>query len=73
MINWNLQNLPIKSLKDHSKNPRQISKEHLHHLENLIHKFGLIDKPIVNQDMTTIGGHQRVKVLKRMKVKNGLS
>ena len=69
MINWTLHTIPIKNLKDHSKNPRQISKEQLHHLENLIQKFGLIDKPIVNLDTTIIGGHQRVKILKRMKVK----
>ena len=40
------------------------------HLENLITKFGMIDKPIVNKDWTIIGGHQRVKVLKKMKAKN---
>ncbi len=34
-----------------------------------IKKFGLIDKPIVNADMVIIGGHQRVKILKKMKVK----
>lgn len=68
-INWNLQVLPIKSLKDHPKNPRQIDKTQMQHLENLIKKFGLIDKPIVNKDMTIIGGHQRVKVLKKMRAK----
>lgn len=69
MINWTLQVLPIKSLKDHPKNPRQIDKTQMQHLENLIKKFGLIDKPIVNKDFTIIGGHQRVKVLKKMKAK----
>ncbi len=69
MINWTLHTIPIKNLKDHSKNPRQISKEQLHHLENLIQKFGLIDKPIVNLDTTIIGGHQRIKILRKMKIK----
>lgn len=69
MINWKLQTIPIKDLKNHPKNPRQISKEQLQHLENLIKKFGLIDKPIVNLDFTIIGGHQRIKILKRMKEK----
>jgi ParB-like chromosome segregation protein Spo0J len=68
-INWALQELPIKSLKDHTKNPRQIGKDQLARLGNLIDKFGLIDKPIVNADMTIIGGHQRVKVLKKQKAK----
>lgn len=69
MINWHLENIPIKQLKDHAKNPRQISKDQFHHLENLIKKFGLIDKPIINQDFTIIGGHQRIKILKKMKAK----
>lgn len=69
MINWTLETLPIKALKAHEKNPRQISKEQFHHLEGMIDKFGLIDKPIINKDLTIIGGHQRIKVLKRKKAK----
>lgn len=69
MINWTLQTIAIKELKDHPKNPRQINKEQMVHLENLIKKFGLIDKPIVNADKMIIGGHQRIKILKKMKAK----
>jgi len=69
MITWTLKTLPIKELKDHPKNPRQISKEQYRKLEGLIDKFGLIDKPLVNTDHTIIGGHQRVKILKKKKVK----
>lgn len=68
-INWYLQEIDIKNLKEFKKNPRQIAKEQFHHLSNLIEKFGLIDKPIVNQDMTIIGGHQRIRILKKMKEK----
>ncbi|HMG15005.1 MAG TPA: ParB N-terminal domain-containing protein, partial [Saprospiraceae bacterium] len=69
MFNWHLEILPIKDLKEHSKNPRQITKDQFQHLKGLIAKFGLIDKPIVNKDWTIIGGHQRIKVLKKMKAK----
>lgn len=69
MIQWHLEVLAIKDLKEHAKNPRQISKEQYAHLENLIDKFGLIDKPIVNKDWTIIGGHQRIRILKKMKAK----
>lgn len=65
---WSLKEIPIKLLKEHPKNPRQIGKETFERLANLIDKFGLIDKPIVNEDMTIIGGHQRVKCLKKRKV-----
>jgi len=69
MINWSLIKLEIKQLKDHPKNPRQIKKEQAKHLQALIEKFGLIDKPIINLDMTIIGGHQRIRILKKMKHK----
>lgn len=69
MINWHLEVLPIKTLKDHPKNPRQISKEQFQHLESLIDKFGFIDRPIVNKDLVIICGHQRIRVLKKKKQK----
>lgn len=69
MINWTLKTIPLKDLRDHPKNPRQITKEQYRHLEGLIDKFGLIDKPVINSDNTIIGGHQRVKILKKKKVK----
>lgn len=68
-VQWILKEIPIKLLKDHPKNPRQIGKEQFERLGNLIDKFGLIDKPIVNQDMTIIGGHQRIRYLKKQKIK----
>lgn len=68
-VKWTLAEIPIKSLKDHPKNPRQISNQQFARLGKLIDKFGLIDKPIVNADMTIIGGHQRVRYLKRKKIK----
>ncbi len=70
MVQWHLEVLSIKNLKEHHKNPRRITKDQAHHLETLIKKFGLIDKPIVNKDWTIIGGHQRIRILKRMKAKN---
>jgi ParB-like chromosome segregation protein Spo0J len=35
-------------------------------IQKSIEKFGLTDKPLVQPDGTIIGGHQRVKVLKKM-------
>ena len=69
MITWSLTTLAIKDLKPHPKNPRQINKQQLQHLEELIEKFGLIDRPIVNLDNIIIGGHQRIKILKKQKVR----
>lgn len=70
MINWTLQTIPIKNLRVNPKNPRQISKEQAQHLESLIKKYGMIEKLIVDMDMMVIGGHQRLRILKKMKVKD---
>jgi len=64
MIKWKLETRKINDLKDHPKNPRQLTKDQASHLKKSIDKFGLIDKPIVNCDGTLIGGHQRKRILK---------
>jgi len=66
MIKWTLQERPLKSLKKHSKNPRQLSKDQYFHLRKSIEKFGLTEKPIINADNTIISGHQRIKILKEL-------
>ncbi len=69
MFNWTLQSVPVKQIKEHKKNPRIIKKDQVNRLTSLIEKFGLIDKPILNADFTLIGGHQRVRILKKKKAK----
>lgn len=69
MIKWNLKALAISTLKDHPKNPRQIHKDQVERLSALMEKFGMIDKPIINADYTIIGGHQRIRILKKKKEK----
>jgi hypothetical protein len=68
-MEWTLKKVQIKDLREHAKNPRQIDKTQSRHLESMIVQFGLIDRPIVNQDLSIIGGHQRVRILKKMKTK----
>lgn len=68
-IEWSIKKFNIKDLKEHAKNPRQIGREEFERLSNLIDKFGLIDKPILNFDHTIIGGHQRIKIYKKQKLK----
>ncbi len=68
-IEWNLGSMSIRLLKENPKNPRQINKDSVERLGDFIDKFGLIDKPIINQDNTIIGGHQRIRILKKKKVK----
>jgi ParB-like nuclease domain len=69
MIDWKLQTLKLKDLKENPRNPREIDKQSIEKLSRFVEKFGLIDKPIINTDFTIVGGHQRVRILKKQKVK----
>lgn len=69
MINWKIESRNIKDLKKYEKNPRKLTKEQFKQLKLSMDRYGLIDKPIVNLDNEIIGGHQRIEVLKKSKVK----
>lgn len=68
-ITWHLETRKLSQLKDHPKNPRQLSAHDAAHLTVSIDKFGLIDKPIINVNGEIIGGHQRKKILKKLAIK----
>lgn len=68
-MKWIIQEVEIKKIKFNPKNPRQISTRQAHLLEKLMEKYGLIDKPILNLDLVLIGGHQRIRILKKKKIK----
>ena len=69
MIYWDMIKHKVSNLKEHPKNPRQLTKDQEKQLKESIKKFGMIDKPIINTDMMIIGGHQRLKILKQLKIK----
>lgn len=59
--------LQIDSLIPASYNPRKKLKpgdSEFEKIKNSIEQFGYVDPIIVNKDMTVIGGHQRITVLK---------
>lgn len=59
--------LAIDALIPASYNPRKKLKAgdiEYEKIKNSIAEFGYVDPVIVNHDMTVIGGHQRISVLK---------
>ena len=66
---WHTETRKLKDLKPHPHNPRRLTKEQRGHIKASLEKFGVAEKPIINTDGTVIGGHQRLKVLKEMGVK----
>ncbi len=61
--------LPIESLIPASYNPRKKLKsgdKEFEKIKNSVSEFGYVDPVIVNKDLTVIGGHQRISVLKTL-------
>ena len=62
-----IKELPLKELKSAAYNPRKKLKKGDKEYEKIkqsLLKFGYVDPIIVNEDLTVIGGHQRLTVLK---------
>ncbi len=65
----NIQKIEITKLKPAEYNPRKNLKpedEEYQKIKRSIIEFGYVAPVIVNSDMTVIGGHQRLKVLKEL-------
>lgn len=65
----NIQKINIEKLKVAEYNPRKDLKpedEEYQKIKKSIIEFGYVEPVIVNSDMTVIGGHQRIKVLKEL-------
>lgn len=62
-LNWSLKTVKLSSLIEFDRNPREMTAKQRKELQKCIEKFGLIDKPIINQNSILIAGHQRVKLL----------
>lgn len=61
------QTLPLVKLRPAAYNPRKALKpsdKEYQKIKNSIQEFGYVEPIIVNHDMTVIGGHQRLTVLK---------
>ena len=56
-------------MKPHPHNPRILTKQQAQQLNESLNSFGLIEKPICNVDGTILGGHQRIALLKKDRVK----
>ena len=55
--------MKLDQVTEWSKNPRTLTKTRSKQIKSCIDKFGMIDKPILNNDLTIIGGHQRIRIM----------
>ena len=66
MLNWNVEERDLKDLRENYKNPRRLSKAMGDQLKTSLEKFGVCEPIVINTDNVIIGGHQRVKTLKKL-------
>lgn len=69
MISWKIEKRTLKSLKEHPRNPRKLSKHDAEQLQESIKRFGIVDKLTITPDGQIIGGHQRKRILHKMGLK----
>lgn len=65
-MQWTIKKIKIKDLKKNDHNPRRMTKDQASQLEKSIQKFGLCEPIVVNVDGSVIGGHQRLKILRKL-------
>lgn len=68
-IEWKSEYRLIKELIPSKKNPRLLKKKEAEDIEKSLNRFGLCEPIVINQDNQIIGGHQRVCILKKNKLK----
>ncbi len=68
-MKWKIKNVKVSDIKENPKNPRKLTEKGLKDLETSIKKFGNAEPPVLNKDLTLIGGHGRKKILERLNIK----
>jgi hypothetical protein len=69
LIQWPIKTVSIDQLKPFARNPRKISKEGYARLKAKILAVGFNTPILATHDLRIIGGHQRIKVLKELGVR----
>ena len=65
-MQWKLEKRKISELHERKDNPRKLSKHDGEQLRRSIEKFGVCEPIVANWDGEVIGGHQRLRTLKKL-------
>lgn len=65
-MKWKLEQRNVKELCEYGKNARRISRHDAMHLEESLGKFGQCQPIVINTDNVVVGGHQRLRTLRKM-------
>jgi len=56
----NISYIPVNKIKNNPANPRAITERQKAELRKSLNKFGFVEPIVLNNDLTVIGGHQRL-------------
>ena len=62
-IKWSTKKVRLGDLKPFPYNPRTMSDKQRKQLEESLERFGLVEIPALNKDLTVLAGNQRTEVL----------
>lgn len=65
-MKWSLEKRKIKELNEYARNARRLSKHDAGQLQQSIDTFGQCEPIVINTDNTIIGGHQRLRTMRKM-------
>lgn len=65
-MKWKLEKRKVKDLYEYAKNARKLTKEQAAHLHTSLDKFGQCEPIVINTDDVIIGGHQRLRTMRKM-------
>lgn len=69
-MKWIETEVKLGDLKPFEQNPRKISKDAFNKLVKSLEEDGYHQRILMNWDNTIVGGHQRIKALRKLGVKN---
>lgn len=69
MISWAEKTVKVNELKPYEKNPRRISEQAFTKLKSSLKDLGYHQRIIATPDLRVIGGHQRIKALTELGIK----
>jgi len=68
-MKWTLEKRKASELHEYARNARRLSKHDAAHLQQSIDTFGQCEPLVINSDNTIIGGHQRLRTMRKMGIK----
>ena len=69
MIQWTERTVKVKDLQPYERNPRRIGKDAFERLKKSLQDNGYHQRLICQPDLKVIGGHQRIKALKELGIR----